>query len=62
MTIYKNKRDGVLYLLSMNRGGGFISPRLECTPYYEYMAGEHYNWKKVPAYKEKDFVPVATRG
>jgi len=61
MTIYKNKRDNKLYLLSLNRGR-FISPILECTPYYEYMAGEHYNWKKVPAYKEKDFTPVATRG
>ena len=58
MTIYRNKRDGKLYILSINSPLWALGEWLECA---EYRTGNPTWWKKVPQYKKNDFIPVGVR-
>lgn len=54
MTIYRSKRDGGLYTLSIYSPRMYTGKWLESKPLH----GNH-SWSNVPQYKTKDFVAVA---
>jgi len=59
MTIYRNKRDGKLYILSHNKPPCYTGSWLEFAP---YRPGNTFpKWKKIPHGKESDFIPVGVR-
>jgi hypothetical protein len=56
MTIFKNKKDGKLYLLAHFTPWNYTGKWMQCKLFH----GDH-PWKNVSLHKEKDFIPVATR-
>lgn len=59
MTIYRSKRDGLLYVLSICSPWGWIGSWLTYAPYINDSVLGPFQWKKVPGYKMKDFVAIS---